>query len=421
MTVIADQAASDAAGGGQDRSAVMQGLSLVVGSTLTVLAVIGLAPGFSDIMIVFRDVPNAHFWVPALVGVTGLGAAIFSPFAGLIGDRFGRRLPLIGFCVLFSVAGLAPLVLDDFAPIFASRAIVGIAYMGVLVLSTAMIGDRFTGASRGRWLAAQAMVASSSALLILPLSGFLAGWLGWRGPFWLFLAGLPLALAYWLLFDREAAEVDTSHSQVAWSALPWRWLVGICLVSAFSGIFFYTVQLQIGLALAAVGVADAARIGLLSGIAIIGVPVGALLFVKLADHPFARLMGLELFVAGATLMMMRHAGDYRVFVLIAFIHLIACGMIVPTLLTHVNRHLEGAVRARGIGVWQAAFSAGNFLSVGACGLLMRRSGATILDAFWVVGLTAVAVIAIASLVMLGRRKIRIQPRGEVTPSKGAGQ
>lgn len=420
MTVITDRSASDAAGGGQDHSAVMQGLSLVLGSTLTVLAVIGLTPGFSGIMDVFRDVPDAHFWVPALVGVTGLGAAIFSPFAGLIGDRFGRRLPLIGFCILFSVAGLAPLVLDDFAPIFVSRAIVGIAYMGVLVLSTAMIGDRFMGASRGRWLAAQAMVASSSALLILPLSGFLAGWLGWRGPFWLFLAGLPLALAYWLLFDREA-EVDTSHSQIAWSALPWRWLAGVCLVSAFSGIFFYTVQLQIGLAMAAVGVADAARIGLLSGIAIIGVPVGALLFVKLAAHPFARLIRLELFVAGATLMMMRHAGDYRVFVLIAFVHLVACGMIVPTLLTPVNRHLEGAVRARGIGVWQAAFAAGNFLSVGVCGLVMRRSGATILDAFWVLGLTAVAGMAIASLVMLGRRKIRIQPQGEVTTSKEASQ
>jgi MFS family permease len=406
MTVTANQGASDAAGSGQGRSSAMQGLSLVLGSILTVLAVIGLAPGFPQIMIVFRDVPNAHFWVPALLGVTGLGAAIFSPFAGLIGDRLGRRLPLIGFCILFSVAGLLPLVLDDFALIFLSRAAVGIAYMGVLVLSTAMIGDRFEGASRGRWLAAQAMVASSSALLILPSSGFLASWLGWRGPFWLFLAGLPLAVAYGLLFESETAKHDVSYSQVGWSALPWRWLAGICLVSAFSGIFFYTLQLQIGLALAAVGIVDAARIGLLSGMAIVGVPLGALLFVKVATYPFARLACLELAVAGATLMIMRYVEDYRVFVLVAFIHLISCGMIVPTLLTHVNRGLQGAVRARGIGVWQAAFAAGNFLSVGACGLIMQRPETTILDAFWLLGATAVIVVAIASLVMLGSARAK---------------
>jgi predicted MFS family arabinose efflux permease len=392
---------------------VPQGLALILGSTLSVMAAIVLAPVLPQLMVAFRDVPNSNFWVPALVSVSGLGAALFSPFAGLIGDRYGRRIPLIVFCILFTIAGIAPLVLNDFSSIFLTRVVVGIASMGVLILSIALIGDCFSGASRDRWFAIQAMTASFSALVLLPLSGFLGAWLGWRGPLLIFLLGLPLAIAYWALFRNMPAEADTSASRVAWSALPWPWLMGICLISIFSALFFYALQLQIGLALAAVGVTDPARIGMLSGLAIAGTPIGAVLFVKAAAYPFGRLLRLQLLVNGVTLMMLRYCEDYRIFVLVAFVNLLSSGMMLPTFVTHVTRHLEGAVRGRGIGVWQAAFSAGQFLSVGATGLVMRRPGSTVLDAFWFLGASGVAVATIASLVIVTRRRF-----GLATPPAG---
>lgn len=418
MTIAANEetrrAGDDGPGGGQAQAGTVQGLALVLGSTLTVLAVIVLAPVLPDLMAAFGDVPGAKFWVPALVSVAGLGAALFAPFAGFIGDRFGRRVPLIGFCIAFTLVGCLPLVLDDFTAIFLSRIAVGVAYTGILVLSTALIGDCFSGESRGRWLGGQAVAATASALVFLPLGGLLGAWLGWRGPFLAFLIGLPFAFAYWAFFrDLREEEGLSSARDVGWSALPWRWLLGVCFMTVVAGILTFAVQLQIGLALAAVGITDAARIGLLSGIVFTGIPAGAFLFMKVASWPFGRLLRLQLLVLGLSLMLMGEAGDYRVFLAIVFVNLVAGGMVLPTFITHVTHHLDGAVRARGIGVWQAAFPISQFLAVGACSLLLRNSGATILDAFWVLGAIGVAVAVIAWLAAFARRN---PGPGEVLPA-----
>lgn len=405
------QQRSNAIADGQQQAGPVQGLSLILGSTLSVMAMLVLAPVLPQLMAAFRDVPNAEFWVPALVSVAALGAAAFSPFAGFIGDRFGRRIPLVAFCIAFSIFGIAPFFVDDFATLFVSRVAVGIAYTGILVLSTALIGDCFRGEARGRWLGGQAVAATASALLFLPLGGVLGAWLGWRGPFLTFLIGLPFAVAYWALFRRHAEGPEGSESRVGWSALPWRWLLGVCLTTVLTGILAFAVQLQIGLALAAIGITDTARIGLLSGIAFVGIPVGALLFIKVASWPYPRLVLLELAVLGVTLMMMAVTSDYRIFLVVAFVNLIAGGIILPTFLTHAAAHLNDAVRARGIGVWQACFPVSQFLAMGICSVILQRPGSTILDAFWMLGAIGTAAAIVGWFLTINRRSadLRVLP------------
>lgn len=407
MTVAGNEIQSSGDGGRPAKAGFIQGLSLVLGSTLTVLAVIVLAPVLPQLIVAFKDVPNAGFWVPALVSVAALGAALFAPFAGFIGDRFGRRNPLIGFCIAFAILGFLPFVLDDFVTIFVARVAVGVSYMGILVLSTAMIGDCYAAESRGRWLGGQAIAATASALVFLPLGGLLGAWMGWRGPFLTFLLGVPFAFAYWAFFRNLREERMHDGPPVGWSALPWRWLLGICLVSVLAGILTFALQMQIGLALAAIGMTDAARIGVLSGIVFTGIPVGAFLFVLVASWPFRRLVCLQLLVLGATLMLLREIGDYRLFLGVAFVNLVAGGMVLPTFLTRVAQDLDGAVRARGIGVWQACFPVSQFLTVGICSLILRREGTTILDAFWVLGVIGIAAGAVGWIGPLGRRNGRL--------------
>jgi MFS family permease len=170
---------------------------------------------------------------------------------------------------------------------------------------------------------------------------------------------------------------------------------------------FYSVQMQIGLALAAVGVTAPARIGLLSAIAVAGVPAGALVFMKFAAQPFGPLIRAEVFVSSVTLMAMRYADDHRVFLALAFVNLMAGGMMIPTLMTHLTRHLEEHVRARGIGVSQAAFSLGQFLSVGTTALVVQRPGTTILDAFWILGFGGMAIAALSLLALATRQKLKV--------------
>lgn len=387
-----------------DEADFWQGLTLALSSSVSVMAVVALAPALPMMMQAFHDIPNAAFWVPSLLSVPGLGAAFLSPFMGLLGDRFGRRKLMIASCVAFAVAGALPLILHDFTAIYISRVIVGVGQTGVLVLSTALIGDCFTGMRRDRWMSVQTMVATFAALILLPLGGVLGAWQGWRGPFWIFLAGLPLAVAMWKFCREPTRSTSGAASLAPWSSLPWRWLLGVCVISVFASILFYALQLQLGLALAAVGVADAGRIGLLSALAATGVPVGAFLFWKLNKMAFGWLLITELLICGATLTAMGFVTNVATFVVVAFCNLVGCGLILPTLATHVTSRLEPAVRGRGVGIWLSAFSTGQFLSVGVTGITVERAGATVLDALHALGLGALLIAAVACALMIVYRR-----------------
>lgn len=362
-----------------------EGLALVLGSTLTVMAILLLVPAIPEFLLHFQAVPAADVWVPAMVSVAALGAAAFAPFAGLVGDRFGCRVPLICCCLAFAGLGTAPYFLDNFWAIFATRLGCGVAYTGILVLSTAMIGEYFTGSKATRWLSGQAVAATASALVFLPLGGLLTSALGWRGPFLAFLVGVPFALTYWLLFRGERHASHTGGSRVGWSALPWRWLLPICLLSVVVGIAAFALQMQIGLALAAVGVKDVARIGLLSGLASVGIPVGAACYIFMASWPFRRLVSCQMVVLGVTMVLLGRVEDQGVFVAIAFVNLVASGMVLPTFITKVAQNIDPAVRARGIGLWQASFPISQFLAPTICSQLALLTGGTILDALWLLG------------------------------------
>lgn len=378
-----------------------QGLALILGSTLSILALVVLAPVVPDIMRTYADVPNAAFWVPSMVGVAGLGAAAFSPFAGFIGDRYGRRGPLIAFCVAFAVFGVFPFFGSDFTAIYLSRIGVGIAATGVLVLSTAMIGDCFAGPAQGRWLTGQAIAATASGLVVLPVGGYLGTIVGWRGPFLVFLVGLPFTLAYWLLFRDTKGVADRAGSVTGlagWSELPWRWLLGICAISVLAGVLGFAVQLQIGLAFSAVGLTDPARIGLYSGVAFVGIPLGALLFMPLSSWPFPRLVCLQLAVLGTTLVALSYVTNLWGFLAVVSVNLIFGGMILPTFLTHVAKGIGEAVRARAIGIWQAAFPLSQFLTVALCSAIIGWNGTNILDAFRWLGLAGIGCGVVGWLV-----------------------
>lgn len=402
-----DAPARPAESDGHRQAGMLHGLALILGSTLSILAIIVLAPVVPDIMRVFADVPNADFWVPSMVGVAGLGAAAFSPFAGFIGDRYGRRGPLIGFCIAFAALGFFPFVGNDFTIIYLSRIGVGVAATGVLVLSTTLIGDCFTGPALGRWLTGQAVAATASGLVVLPLGGYLGALLGWRGPFLVFLVGVPFALSYWLLFRNVKGVADRTSNPAGtagWSQLPWRWLLGICGASVLAGLLGFAVQLQIGLALSAIGVSDPAKIGVYSGVAFAGIPLGALLFMPFSSWPFARLVCLQLLVMGATLMALSYIADLRLFLAVVFVNLAVGGMILPTFLTHAAQGVGDAIRARAIGIWQAAFPLSQFLTVGICSAIIGRNGATILDAFWGLGMGGVACAVVGWMVFGGGKR-----------------
>jgi MFS family permease len=344
---------------------LLQGIVLLLPITLAVMGIAVLVPAVPLLMERFHDVPGHAYLVQGgVLTAPALCVAIFSPVAGWLADRLGRRRLLIGAMVVYSVVGIAPLALDDLREIIASRIGVGLCEALIMTLSTTMIGDLFVSPARERWLASQTAVASISSLALIPLGGLLARSHGWRGPFAVYALSLVLAALVW----RFTWEPDATppHQQQApqqpRTSLPWRSLGGICVVTLFASVMFYTIQTQSGLALSELGVHNPAQLGALTALASLGVPAGTLLFPLLARLPLRYLLTLEFALIAAGFAWMGKAGEPHLFVVAAAVNQVGCGMILPTLLTWAARDLPFETRGRGIGIWTGTFTIGQFLS-----------------------------------------------------------
>ena len=362
-----------------------------------------LVPAVPLLMERFHDVPGYAYLVQGgVLTAPALCVAIFSPIAGWLADRFGRRRLLIGSMVFYALVGIAPLALNDLPGIIASRLGVGLCEALIMTVSTTLIGDFFVSPARERWLASQTAVASLSSLALIPLGGVLARSYGWRGPFVVYALSLVLAALVWLFTwepgrpNSDARPHQQHTSPQGGTSLPWRSLSGICTVTLFASVMFYTIATQSGIALNQLGVRDPAKLGWLTALASLGVPAGTLLFPVLSRLPLRYLLACEFALIAVGFAWMGKAGGPTPFVCAAALNQVGCGMILPTLLTWAARDLPFETRGRGIGIWTGAFTIGQFLSgVLVTYLAVRLNG--LADAF--VALSVASLLAAALTVI----------------------
>lgn len=140
---------------------------------------------------IMRDwsVPRAPFAFVLACGMFGmmLGGAL----AGLTGDRFGRKVALLGSVVVFGVLTLAAAAAQNLTTLAVLRFLAGLGLGGAMPNAAALASEFVPGRSRA--------FAVTLAIVCVPLGGMLAATLaevllpalGWRG---LFVAGgvLPL-------------------------------------------------------------------------------------------------------------------------------------------------------------------------------------------------------------------------------------
>lgn len=373
------------------RVGMMQGISLLMPITLSVMAALFVAPVAPKIAEQFigHDPSKAASVGPMIdliITVPSLCVAIFSPFAGALGDRFGRRRLLIWSMAVYSLFGCMPYFLNDLTLILASRVVVGIVEAMLMTLSTTLIGDYFKDQSRNRWLAAQTGVASTSAIVVLIVAGAV-GQRDWHNVFLLYL--LPLVyLILVVVFTWEPEESEhlaDSGAKAGWSALPWKTLGVICLITLLGSVMFYTVQIKLPNALNDLGVTlpgggyDAARGSRYTALASLFVPVGTVCFWWLSPRSTIRTQLLIEFGLMATgfLLMARLTNPLH-FAAAAGINQIGAGMLLPTLLTWAVSRLPFEVRGRGTGVWNSTFALGAFVcNNAAIPLIMGFTGAII--------------------------------------------
>lgn len=389
-----------------------QGLFLLLPITLAVIGVSAFTATVAQMQAHFKDVPNGDYLVNLLQTMPGFWIVAFSPVAGWLADRFGRRTILLWSMLTYAIFGVMPFWMEDIHAILVTRAVVGMCESVVLTITTTMLCDYFRGRTRERWLASQTGMASFTALIVIPAGGVLGARFGWQGPFLIYAISLVWMVTVYLYCWEPAREAPNADeiarvdADAVYQTLPWPRLVGIILITIVGSVMFYSTITQNANALVALGVTGPDEIGKFAAMASLGVPVGTVLFWGLGRLHIGLLLFIDFLLIGVGFLWMSAATSPGTYVLAANLQQVGCGLILPTLLVWATRGLAYRIRGTGNGLWQGAFGIGMFVSGAALQFMGKLYGNSILTAFGVLGKACLvaAALAIVGKLIWGRSR-----------------
>jgi MFS family permease len=222
-----------------------QAATLVLVGTLTIMAGATVAPAIPGIRASFAGTANVELLSRLIITTHALAIVLFSPFAGVITDRIGRKPALVAGLLAFGIGGSSGAYLPDLAGIFAGRVVLGIGVSLIMTSSVAMIADLYEGAARQRLLGRQVAATAFGGVVFLLGGGALAD-LDWRVVFLVYLLGSVLVVPAMLFLPRGRATVEPSTEDAAKPSLgPPVAILAPLAATLLGQVAFYAVPVQV--------------------------------------------------------------------------------------------------------------------------------------------------------------------------------
>jgi MFS family permease len=384
-------------------------ITLCLASCMPVMAILVMAPVLPQIVAAFRTTPNVDILVPVSLTLPALMIALCGWFAGLAVDRFGRKPVLLASMACYAFFGMAPLVLDTLPGIIVSRALTGVVEAFIITASITLIGDYFTDDRRERYLSMQVAFTSITAIAFLAIGGFL-GEYGWRAPFVMYALSLVLMVPAALLL-REPANQDSANVEQVRTALGTRLLL-CCGISMLAGIALYVPIVQNGFLLNALGITQAAEIGMIGSAGTAAILCGTVFFIVVRWIGIFWLLFISFGLTAMGLGVLAVAGTVALYIAGLLIASVGAGIFMPALSNWALAMLPFGTRGRGMGLWQAAFWLGQFVSPIVVAGLTQLSGSL----HGAVDILAVGFVPVSVLCLLAATGYR--PAAGVAIEKG---
>lgn len=374
------------------------GVILLLAAIMPPMAIISLVPVLPLLIQEFSGVEGSQFLVPIALTIPALCVALFSPVAGWLSDRVGRKNLLAGSLLIYAAIGVVPYFLSDLMDIIVARVGLGLAEAVIMTIATALIGDYFSGKDRERWVGLQFATVSLSAIVLIAVGGILGELLGSRGPFLLYLLAIPVALlVMFVLFEPDRSVEHVSESRVT---LPFGRLLPLLFTTLFVGIVFYTIIVKLGEILGLSASVTPGQIGAVGAACNTGVAVGTVLFRRMGDASGPLLVLIGLAMASVGYMGAGMSGSLTMTAVSLIIACLGFGILLPTMLTWVLQLLPMNVRGRGTGLWTGVFFFGQFFAPLLAAGLQSKLGGLQAVLLLFAGLCAVGV-AVAALKLKG--------------------
>ncbi len=175
--------------------------SLVFIFTVTLTGILNntlLTPALPNILDEFgRDSDQAGL----LVAAGAMAGVVVAPVAGLLADRYGRRLVLVACLAIFGIAGGLAAAAPSFEFLVGARFLQGIGSAGLVNLAVVLIGDHWHGEERTKLIGRNAAVLTIGLAVVPMISGLLTQVFNWRVAFMVYTLALATAAVAWMTLD----------------------------------------------------------------------------------------------------------------------------------------------------------------------------------------------------------------------------
>ena len=379
-------------------------ITLLLVSTLTVMAGATIAPSLPAMKQHFSTVPNADYWVRLVLTAPALFIAMAAPFVGVTIDRLGRKPVLIIALLIYGLAGSSGLWLNAIGFILFGRALLGLSVAGVMVTATALIADYYTGKARGQFLGIQAAFMALGGVVFLSLGGFLAD-VNWRMPFFIYLIALVLVPCVVLLLPEPNRTVKGAGATVADepTSLATGLVVLTYAIALISQIVFYLIPVQLPFYLQQLLQASSSQSGLAIALATLCSAVSSISYQRVkARLSFISIYGIAFLNMALGYELISFGAGYGVILLGLAIAGLGLGLLMPNMNFCLTSIAPGAARGRVLGGLTTSFFLGQFLSPLVSQPLTNFVG--IAGTYRTAGIV-MGIMAIAALVFLMRSRV----------------
>lgn len=388
---------------GSARSEVGRKATLLMVATLTIMAGTAIAPSLPAIETTFADVDGVKLLSRMVLTLPALFVAFCAPLIGGLADRYGRLRLLAGSILLYGFSGISGLFVDSLPALLVGRAALGIAIGGIMTLTTALVGDYFTGSERERYLGLQQAFTGIGGVAFVAAGGLLADY-HWRAPFAIYAVAFAIIPAVVVFLTEPARPTLNSQATPSPSDRTVRWLpvVALCALTFLVNLIFYFIPSQVPFYLRAIGITTASSTGFAIGLHNLVMAGSALAYGRLR----ARLSVPVIFVIGLCLMTLG-------FVLVAFsttmpsvllamaIAGAGLGLTIPNLMSGIIALASPATRGRLAGMVTASMFIGHFTSPFASQPLIEAIGYQ--ETYLVAGCGLALLASINAVIALNRR------------------